>query len=214
MRKPKYVATCLVLTFVVACGKTSGSAANRSIDSASSGAGAGGAGSGSGGSSGQSSQAGYAGLAGIPLHRVLPDGGSVPLSSGGAPSEVAIGPPAAGNRPAPLPCSSSRVPLPGPGTACTTDERCPSGQLCYCNPENTPGICTVADCRVDADCAPGECMQTGAITGTDCSTRSFEYHCQRTKDECTFGTDCPTPKECLFQRTVGHRVCQESSCGL
>jgi hypothetical protein len=184
------------------------------VDSASSGTGArsgtGGAGPASGGSSG----AGFAGYAGIPLHRVLPDGGSAPLSTGGAPPDAPIGVPAAGNRPAPLPCSSSRAPLPGPGTGCATDQQCPNGQLCYCNPENTPGICTVADCRVDADCAQGECMATGAITGTDCNTNAFEYHCQLAADECTLGTDCPAGKGCVFQRTVGHRVCLEVLCGL
>jgi hypothetical protein len=96
------------------------------------------------------------------------------------------------------------------GTACSNDSDCVSGSACVCNPaaygiegsfiRPGKGICVLATCRTDADCAANSYCAVGNLNFSGEAEPGFG--CLRDDDECTTDADCDVAdgKICLEDR--------------
>lgn len=102
------------------------------------------------------------------------------------------------------------------GTACTDDRDCVAGSACVCNPADFAiyesfirpgkGICVLATCRTDADCAPNSYCAVGNLNFSGEAEPGFG--CLRDDDECTTNADCDTANgDICFEE--GRRTCSQ-----
>lgn len=83
-------------------------------------------------------------------------------------------------------------------TRCTDDSDCPSGSACVCDgaaflfnlppSENAHGLCVVAMCKTDADCAPHSYCAVGNLDFLGEADPGFA--CLQADDDCTTDADC------------------------
>jgi hypothetical protein len=96
---------------------------------------------------------------------------------------------------------------------CNTDQDCPSGEACLCNPTGqargpTGNTCVQANCRVDSDCGPG-----GFCSPTIFGCRAGSYDCHTPADTCLNDSDCATSGfGCVYLPTTGAWGCSSVVC--
>jgi len=101
---------------------------------------------------------------------------------------------------------------PGPGLECKDHADCQASQACICRPDGGYSNCVPADCRTDADCGGGSCVETLERAEKDltCATARVSLHCSSAKDECKPGAgscgDSPD-HSCIFDTDTKRFMC-------
>jgi len=97
---------------------------------------------------------------------------------------------------------------------CSSVDGCGPGFACVCRTPEGIGAanrCVQADCKSDAECASGLCVES--IDQSSCD-RPISYHCITSADECTADSDCKSQTfgNCQFSLMKGHFACNYSIC--
>lgn len=100
----------------------------------------------------------------------------------------------------------------GPGMKCRTSTDCAADESCLCRPEGGYSTCVPADCRTDADCGSGACLETLERSASDlsCSTSRVALRCSSVGDECTPGeVSCSDGQDraCIFDTDSKRFAC-------
>ena len=100
---------------------------------------------------------------------------------------------------------------------CLSDSDCGATGVCSCKGETREfgaqsygNVCVPSDCRVDADCCPGQWCSPSDDHGTFYGVRS--YHCHTASDECIDDADCADDgavRVCAFDPVTGHWACRD-----
>ena len=104
----------------------------------------------------------------------------------------------------------------GPLIKCSRHSECSSDEACLCRPGNEAS-CVPANCRSNADCPEGACLET--ITGVGCPATAFVVglYCTTNKDTCdgnapSSGT-CASDQVCRYNLDEEAYVCHPRCAG-
>jgi hypothetical protein len=89
--------------------------------------------------------------------------------------------------------------------ACDSDEECPVGSACACNPFRVGNRCIATNCSGDRDCGDGG--YCGPVD-FNCNGSIVTYQCYAPADDCIADSDCPAGQPCAASSSGGPWKCQ------
>jgi hypothetical protein len=100
----------------------------------------------------------------------------------------------------------------GAGMKCRASSDCAANESCICRPDGGYSSCVPADCRTDADCGAGACLETLERQAGDlsCASSRVGLHCSSAGDECTPGAgscDNAPDRACIFDTDSKRFAC-------